>query len=83
MRRWPCSSTAARGIPFGGRTTATGSGRALASRGFITVVADYRLYPEVKYPDFLADSAQAVRWAGDNAARFGADPGRIVLVGHI
>ena len=57
-------------------------GRALASRGFVTVVADYRLYPEVKYPDFLADSAQAVRWASDNAARFGADPGRIVLVGH-
>ena len=57
-------------------------GRALASRGFVTVVADYRLYPEVKYPDFLADSAQAVRWASDNAARFGADPSRIVLVGH-
>ena len=57
-------------------------GRALASRGFVTVVADYRLYPEVKYPDFLADSAQAVRWASDHAARFGADPSRIVLVGH-
>ncbi|HEX7945587.1 MAG TPA: alpha/beta hydrolase, partial [Phenylobacterium sp.] len=26
--------------------------------------------------------AQAVRWASDNAARFGADPTRIVLVGH-
>ncbi|HEX7946847.1 MAG TPA: alpha/beta hydrolase, partial [Phenylobacterium sp.] len=30
-------------------------GKALASRGFVTVIADYRLYPEVKYPDFLAD----------------------------
>ncbi|WP_293680277.1 alpha/beta hydrolase [uncultured Phenylobacterium sp.] len=57
-------------------------GRALASRGFVTVVADYRLYPEVKYPDFLVDAAQAVRWTADNAARYGADPGRIVLVGH-
>jgi acetyl esterase/lipase len=57
-------------------------GRALASRGFVTVIADYRLYPEVKYPDFLADGAQAVRWACDHAARFGADPGRIVLAGH-
>jgi acetyl esterase/lipase len=57
-------------------------GRALASRGFVTVIADYRLYPEAKYPDFLADGAQAVRWASDNAARFGADPTRIVLVGH-
>ena len=46
---------------------------ALASRGFVTVIADYRLYPEVKYPDFLADSARAVRWACDHAARFGGD----------
>ena len=57
-------------------------GHALAARGFVTIVADYRLYPEVKYPDFLADSAQAVRWACDNAGRYGGDPARIVLVGH-
>lgn len=57
-------------------------GRALASRGFVTVVADYRLYPEVKYPGFLEDGAQAVKWAVDNAGRYGADPSRIVLVGH-
>ena len=57
-------------------------GRALASRGFVTVIADYRLYPEVKYPGFLEDSALAVRWAADNAARFGGDPTRIVLAGH-
>ncbi|WP_293904426.1 alpha/beta hydrolase [Phenylobacterium sp.] len=57
-------------------------GRALASRGFVTVVADYRLYPEVKYPAFLEDCALAVRWASDHAARFGGDPQRIVLVGH-
>src|SRR4051812_4275735 len=30
-------------------------GRALASRGFVAIVADYRLYPEVKYPEFLDD----------------------------
>ena len=57
-------------------------GRALASRGFVTIIADYRLYPEVKYPGFLEDSALAVRWAADNAARFGGDPTRIVLAGH-
>ena len=57
-------------------------GRAMASRGFVTVVADYRIYPEVRYPDFLNDGAQAVRWAVDNAARLGGDPKRIVLLGH-
>lgn len=58
------------------------AGRALASRGFLTVVADYRVYPEVRYPGFLEDGAQAVRWTRDNAARMGGDPERIVLVGH-
>jgi acetyl esterase/lipase len=57
-------------------------GRALASRGFVAVVADYRLYPEVRYPGFLQDGAQAVRWSVENASRFGGDPDRIVLVGH-
>lgn len=57
-------------------------GRALASRGFVAVVADYRLYPEVRYPGFLEDGAQAVRWASENAARYGGDGRRIVLIGH-
>jgi acetyl esterase/lipase len=57
-------------------------GQALASRGFVTVVADYGLYPEVRYPGFLEDGARAVRWAQDHAAEFGGDPDRIVLVGH-
>jgi acetyl esterase/lipase len=57
-------------------------GRALAARGFVTVVADYRLYPQVRYPGFLEDGAQAVRWSVDHARDFGGDPARIVLVGH-
>jgi acetyl esterase/lipase len=57
-------------------------GQALAAQGFVTIVADYRLFPEVAYTGFLADSAQAVRWARDNATAFGGDPRRIVLAGH-
>lgn len=57
-------------------------GRALAAQGFLTVVPDYRLVPDNVYPDFLADCAAAVRWARDNAARYGGDPERIVLMGH-
>ena len=57
-------------------------GQALAAQGFVTVVADYRLFPAVPYTGFLADSAAAVRWAHDNAARFGGDGDRIVLAGH-
>jgi acetyl esterase/lipase len=57
-------------------------GRALASRGIVTVIADYRLYPEVSYPDFLKDAAQAVAWARRQAARYGGDPKRLYVMGH-
>lgn len=57
-------------------------GEALASQGMVCVVADYRLSPAVRYPAFLEDSAAAVRWAFDNAARFGADPARVFVMGH-
>ncbi len=35
-------------------------GRSLASKGFIVAVPNYRLYPEVKYPEFLQDGAKAI-----------------------
>jgi acetyl esterase/lipase len=57
-------------------------GEALAERGILTIVADYRLYPEVRYPEFLRDSALAVAWSLDNAARLGGDPGRVFVMGH-
>jgi acetyl esterase/lipase len=57
-------------------------GAALASRGVVTFIPDYRLYPQVRFPDFLRDNALAVRWARDHAAEFGGDPARIFLIGH-
>lgn len=57
-------------------------GRALAARGIVVVIPDYRLYPEVRYPDFLVDSAQAVAWTAKNIARYGGDPGKLFLMGH-
>ncbi len=57
-------------------------GKALASQGFVAMVADYRLVPEVRFPDFLSDSARAVIWAHDNAQQFGGDPNRLFILGH-
>ncbi len=57
-------------------------GEALAEKGILAVVADYRLYPEVRYPDFLKDSALAVAWSLDNAVRLGGDRGRVFVMGH-
>jgi acetyl esterase/lipase len=57
-------------------------GEALASRGIVTVVPDYRLSPEVRYPGFVRDSALAVQWARERARDFGADPARLYVTGH-
>lgn len=57
-------------------------GRALASRGIVAVIPDYRLYPQVRYPDFLDDSAQAVAWAAKNIAGYGGDPKNLFVMGH-
>ena len=55
---------------------------ALASRGHVVIVPDYRVYPDVRYPSFLEDAAQAVRWAKQNALRYGGDPEKLFLMGH-
>lgn len=58
------------------------AGRALAHRGFLTVLADYRLFPDVTFPGFVEDSARAVSWVHDNIERFGGDPEAIFLSGQ-
>ena len=58
------------------------AGQALAARGFTVMVPDYRLYPEVRYPDFLKDCAQAVGYGLEHARELGADPRRVFLFGH-
>ena len=57
-------------------------GAALASHGVLTLVADYRLYPEVRYPEFLGDCAQALAYGLKEAAGLGADPRRVFVMGH-
>jgi acetyl esterase/lipase len=57
-------------------------GEALASRGIVAVVADYRLYPQVRYPEFLYDSARAVAWTAREITRYGGDPERLYVMGH-
>lgn len=57
-------------------------GRSLASRGVAVVVADYRLYPEALYPDFIEDSARAVAWAWGQATGWQVDRARVFVMGH-
>lgn len=57
-------------------------GAALAARGYVTVIPDYRLYPQVRFPEFIADGARAVAWVRQHGHEFGGDTARIVLMGH-
>lgn len=54
----------------------------LARRGMVVVVPDYRLYPEVQFPAFIDDAAEAVLATRGRAGEWGGDPSRIVLAGH-
>ena len=56
--------------------------RAFAARGFVVVVPDYRLVPQVVFPAFVDDCAAALRWTVDHIAEFGGDPRRIGVAGH-
>jgi acetyl esterase/lipase len=57
-------------------------GQVFAHLGLVTVVYDYRLFPEVRFPTYLEDAALAVRWTYDHAADYGADKYAMLLAGH-
>ncbi|CAM9461223.1 unnamed protein product, partial [Ectocarpus sp. 13 AM-2016] len=57
-------------------------GRAFAAKGLVGLVMSYRLAPEVQHPEQVRDVARAIRWARDNASRYGGDGDDLVLVGH-
>jgi acetyl esterase/lipase len=56
--------------------------RAIAARGFVVVVPDYRLVPQVRYPAFVEDGAAAIAWTARHVRDFGGDPARIGVTGH-
>lgn len=54
----------------------------LTARGATVFIPDYRLYPDVRFPTFVEDSAAAVAWAYSHAADYGGDPAQFYVVGH-
>ena len=57
-------------------------GASLEAAGVVCMVPDYRVWPEVGFPGFVQDAAQAVAWARRNAAAHGGAADRLVLMGH-
>ncbi len=55
---------------------------AFTSNGFVTVIPDYRVFPEVTFPGFMADPATVAKWVKDHIQDFGGDPNRVFLAGH-
>lgn len=57
-------------------------GGALAAKGYVAVLPDYRLYPQVRFPVFVEDGARTVKWVRDNIGQYGGDPDKLFLMGH-
>ncbi len=66
----------------GERSTYGFVGAALAARGITTVIPDYRLFPQVKFPSFVEDAARAYAWVHTNLAALSGDWRPIVVIGH-
>ncbi len=57
-------------------------GEALSSHGITVVIPDYRVYPDVVFPDFVDDAASAVAWTHANIHRFAGDGQQLFIAGH-
>ncbi len=57
-------------------------GEALTSRGYVVVIPNYRLYPEVIFPTYMDDAADAVKWTVDNISNYGGNAEQIIIMGH-
>jgi acetyl esterase/lipase len=58
------------------------AGEALARRGLVVVIPDYRLWPSVRLDGFMQDAAHAVAWTEAHASEYGGDPSSLFLMGH-
>jgi acetyl esterase/lipase len=68
------------GWTSGDRATYKFVGTALAAAGITSVIPDYRLYPEVKFPAFVDDAAMAYAWVAANLDPSGKRP--VIVAGH-
>lgn len=57
-------------------------GKALAERGYVVVIPNYRKYPQVKSPVFVQDAARAVKWTRTNIYKYGGSGLKLFVMGH-
>lgn len=54
----------------------------LKEQGIAVIAANYRLYPKIKCPIYIEDTAAAIAWAFENIEKYGGDPNLIFVSGH-
>jgi len=57
-------------------------GESFARAGYVTGVMSYRLAPQHRYPAYIQDAAQALKFMRDHAADSGGNPGQLYVMGH-
>ena len=59
-------------------STEEGLGNVLSRNGIAVIQANYRMYPEAHYPEFIHDAAAVVGWANKNMGEYGTVTGLFV-----
>ena len=57
-------------------------GESFARAGYVTAVMNYRLAPVHRYPAYIQDAAQALKYLRVNAAELGGNPDALYVMGH-
>ena len=54
----------------------------LASRGWVCISANYRLQPQVAFPDYVIDVKRVLAWVRQRGPAYGADPAAVFVAGN-
>ncbi len=65
----------------GDKSEAAGLGEMMTAQGYLTVSLNYRLYPQVRFPEMVEDLKCAIRSLRAHAEQYNLDPNRIALIG--
>ena len=68
------------GLIHGDKSNQNYLGDWFANRGIAFISANYRMYPQAKYPEFIDDAAEAVAWVMKNISNYGGN-GKIFVGG--
>ena len=70
------------GFARGSKDTLAAQVAPITARGYVSIVAQYRLSGVAKWPSQIDDAKTHIRWVRANATSLGIDPKRIAIVGH-